>query len=188
MSPLTADERFEPIAMVEVLQRHAVEFVVIGGIAGRLHGSTTMTRDLDVCHSWAAENLERLAAALRELEAVLRGAEPGLPFKLDARTLRNGRNFTFSTKYGSFDCLADPGGGMTYELLDPNAEWADLESVRVRMASLDDLIRMKRAAGRPKDRIEVENLSALREVREEAAPYRVAARRSPVQARPRVRR
>jgi len=180
MKPLTADERFEPIAMVKVLQRHAVEFVVIGGIAGRLHGSTTMTRDLDVCHASIPENLERLAAALRELEAVLRGADPGLPFKLDARTLRNGQNFTFSTKYGSFDCLADPGGALTYELLEPNAEWADLDGVRVRMASLDDLIRMKRSAGRRKDLIEVENLSALREVKEEAAPYRVRS--------PRVRR
>lgn len=186
MSAMTPEERFEPIAMVEVLQRHAVDFLIIGGIAGRLHGSTTMTRDLDICHAWTPQNLERLATALREFEATLRGAEPGLPFKLDARTLRNGRNFTFSTKYGSFDCLADPGGGMTYELLLPNAEWADLDGVRVRMASLDDLIRMKRAAGRRKDLIEVENLSALREVREEAASYRARAPRSVKRTRPRA--
>lgn len=182
MNALTPEERFEPIALVETLHRHAIDFLVIGGIAGRLHGSTTITRDLDICHARTPENLERLAAALRELEATLRGAEGGLPFKLDGRTLRNGLNFTFSTKYGSFDCLGDPGGGMTYELLLPNAQWADLEGVRIRMTSLDDLIRMKRAAGRRKDLIEVENLSALREVREEQATYH--ARRP----RPRVRR
>ena len=47
MNALTPEERFEPIALVETLHRHAVDFLVIGGIAGRLHGSTTITRDLD---------------------------------------------------------------------------------------------------------------------------------------------
>lgn len=131
-----------------------------------LHGSTSVTRDLDVCYSRERTNLERLAAALHELGARLRGADMGLPFRPDAKTLKAGMNFTFETKHGSFDCLGEPSGNFNYDQLRPNAEELDLDGLRVRVASLDDLIRLKRAAGRAKDLIEVENLSALREVRE----------------------
>lgn len=179
---------FEPLELLETLGSHAVRFIVIGGLAGNIHGSTTVTLDLDICYARDDENVKALAAALAYLDVTLRGADPGLPFRPDAPAIRNGLNFTFSTRYGSFDCLGDPGGGMTFELLEPNAERVHLGGFDVLVTSLDDLIRMKRAAGRRKDLIEVENLSALREVREEAAPYRVVARRSPVQARPRVRR
>jgi len=144
-----------------------VSYVVIGGIAATLQGSTTITRDFDICYSRERANLERLADALRELEARLRGVEEDVPFRLDAAALRNGLNFTFKTKHGDFDCLGDPGGGFDYELLLRNADEMDVGGLRVSVASLDDLIRMKRAAGRIKDRIEVENLSALREVRDQ---------------------
>jgi hypothetical protein len=144
-----------------------VNYVVIGGIAATLQGSTTITRDFDICYSRERASLEGLAAALRELEARLRGVAEGVPFRLDAATLRNGLNFTFKTKHGDFDCLGDPAGGFDYELLSGNADAMDIGGLRVLVASLDDLIRMKRAAGRIKDRIEVENLSALREVRDE---------------------
>jgi hypothetical protein len=143
-----------------------VDYVVIGGIAATLQGSTTITRDFDICYSRKRANLERLAGALRELEARLRGVEDDVPFRLDAASLRKGLNFTFKTKHGDFDCLGDPGGGFDYQLLLRNADEMDIGGLRVMVASLDDLIRMKRAAGRIKDRIEVENLSALREVRD----------------------
>jgi hypothetical protein len=110
--------------------------------------------------------LERLADALRELKARLRGVEGDVPFQLDALTLRNGLNFTFKTMHGDFDCLGDPGAGFDYELLARNGDRMDAGGFKIVVASLDDLIAMKRAAGRNKDRIEVENLSALREVRE----------------------
>ena len=143
-----------------------MSYVVIGGIAATFQGSTTITRDFDICYSREPANLERLAAALRQLEAKLRGVQEDVPFRLDARTLRNGLNFTFKTMHGDFDCLGDPGGGLDYQLLVHSADEMDVGGLRVMVASLDDLIRMKRAAGRNKDRIEVENLSALREVRD----------------------
>ncbi len=77
-----------------------------------------------------------------------------------------GLNFTFKTNHGDFDCIGDPGGGFDYELLKRNADHMDVAGRKVMVSSLDDLIAMKRAAGRNKDRIEVENLSALREVRD----------------------
>ena len=143
-----------------------MDYVVIGGIAATLQGSTTITRDFDICYSRERANLEHLADALRELEAKLRGVDDDVRFRLDAASLRNGLNFTFKTKHGDFDCLGDPGGGLDYERLLRNADEMDVYGLRLMVASLDDLIRMKRAAGRNKDLIEVENLSALREVRD----------------------
>ena len=64
---------FDPIAALRVLQRHDVRFVIIGGVAARLWGSPTMTNDVDICYDRARSNLERLAAALQELDARLRG-------------------------------------------------------------------------------------------------------------------
>lgn len=157
---------FDPRPILGVLARHQVRFVVIGGIAASLQGSTTITNDFDICYSRDQENLERLSAALSELQATLRGVREAVAFRLDARTLKAGQNFTFDTKYGPFDCLGAVAGSFDYEQLRSNADGMDLVGTNVPVASLDDLIRMKRAAGRNKDLIEVENLSALREVRD----------------------
>lgn len=157
---------FDARPILGVLARHQVRFVVIGGIAASLQGSTTITNDFDVCYARDKENLERLAAALVEVGATFRGVREPVAFGLDARTLKAGLNFTFDTKYGPFDCLGAASGGFDYEQLSANADAMDLVGASVPVASLDDLIRMKRAAGRNKDLIEVENLSALREVRD----------------------
>src|SRR5687767_11802147 len=109
MSDLTGDV-FDPLELLRALAEHGVEFVLIGGVASRLHGSPSVTRDLDICHSRTHENLERLAVALRGLGARLRGVDEDVPFILDARTLEAGGNFTFSTDAGALDILACPAG------------------------------------------------------------------------------
>ena len=157
---------FDPRPILGVLARHEVRFVVIGGIAASLQGSTTITNDFDICYARDQENLERLTAALKELRATLRGVREPVAFRLDARTLKAGLNFTFDTSYGPFDCLGAASGSFDYEQLMGNADAMSLVGTNVSVASLDDLIRMKRAAGRNKDLIEIENLSALREVRD----------------------
>lgn len=102
---------------------------------------------------------------LKELHASLRGAGPGLPFQIDRRALQLGDHFTLSTDAGPLDCLATPAGTNGFAELAPRSVILDIDGVPVRFAHLDDLIRMKRAAGRPKDRIEIEVLEALRQRR-----------------------
>jgi predicted nucleotidyltransferase len=142
--------------LLQALDRHGVEFIVIGGVAGLAHGSSYPTFDLDVIYARDASNLERLAAALAEIGVSLRGAPADLPFTPDARTLENGANFTFDTEWGSFDILADAAGMRDYEAMRSDARVDAIEGVTVRIVSLDDLIAMKRAANRPKDKLMVE--------------------------------
>ncbi len=154
---------FDPVRALHVLSRYQVKFVLIGGFAASLRGSPVITGDLDVCYARDRPNLERLAAALKELGAVLRGAPADVPFTLDAKTLQAGDSFTFSTSAGLLDCIATPAGTMGFPDLDTAATDGDIDGLTVRVASLDDLIRMKRAAGRTKDRIALEWLGALRD-------------------------
>jgi hypothetical protein len=143
---------FDPRKLLETLVRHGVDFVLIGGMAGTARGSAYITLDVDVAYDRGRPNLECLADALHELGATLRGAPPDLPFVPDARTLENGANLTFDTRHGPLDILADPAGAPNYATLrDEAGEELLVEGVRIRVASLDHLIAMKEAAGRPKD-------------------------------------
>lgn len=156
---------FDPVAALRILAAHRVDFVLIGGVAARLWGSPTVTRDVDICHAREPANLERLAAALKEMRATLRGVNEEVPFRLDARTLAAGDHFTFKSDVGDIDCLGTPTGTGGYGDLRAGAERLDVDGLKVWVTSLADLIEMKRAAGRPKDRIEVEVLGAVRDER-----------------------
>lgn len=160
---------FDPLRILYALADHGVRYVLIGGMAGTAHGSPAITDDLDICYERSETNLERLAEALRELGARLRGrgVPEDVPFQLDARTLQKGDAFTFVTEHGEVDVMATPAGTSGYEELAADAVPMRFELVEVQVASIDALIRMKRAAGRPKDRVHIEFLGALRDELEE---------------------
>lgn len=158
---------FDPLRLLATLARHGVRYIVIGGVAAVAQGSPIVTNDLDVCYDNSPENLERLAAALKQLGATLRGAPMDVPFLLDARMLQMGDHFTFDTDAGPFDIMATPAGTNGFEELLANAVETDFEGFDVLVASVDDLIRMKRVAFRAKDRVHLENLGALRDELEE---------------------
>lgn len=143
--------QLEPL--LQALERHGVDFVVIGGVAGLAHGSSYPTYDFDIAYSRDPANLRRLAAALAEIGVTLRGAPADLPFQLNAETLAKGANFTFETEFGSFDVLGDIAGIKGYEALRRDSTFERIGGMEVRIASLDDLIAMKRAANRVKDRL-----------------------------------
>jgi hypothetical protein len=155
---------YDPYVVIEALNRNGVEYIVIGGVAGNLLGSDVNTRDFDICYRRTPSNYPRLVAALREIGATLRGAPPGLPFILDEKTIRNGDSFTFDTTGGPFDCLGTPSGTRGYDDLFAASTVVDLEGRPVRVCSLDDLIRMKRTAGRTKDLFALEHLDALKKL------------------------
>ncbi|MFL5409869.1 MAG: hypothetical protein ACJ79D_00735 [Myxococcales bacterium] len=153
--------RFRKI--VELLSSHKIEFIVVGGLAAIVHGSPRLTQDVDVVYSRSAENLQRVVDALRPHEPYLRGAPPGLPFLWDARTLKNGLNFTLRTTLGDIDLLGEITGGGGYENLLPHSQELPMFGVRARVLDLDKLIEVKRAAGRPKDFETIAELEAIRE-------------------------
>jgi hypothetical protein len=155
--------RFDPHRILRELHDEGVKFVVIGGIGASALGSPSVTNDLDICYERSKENLERLSRVLFRLGAKLRGAPEDIPFRPDARTLAAGDHFTFVTDAGDFDCMGTPSGSRGYADLADRAVLADMDGIEVLVASIDDLIRMKQAAGRPKDLIEVEVLGALRD-------------------------
>jgi len=151
---------------LHVLVSHGVEFVLIGGVAANALGSPSVTTDLDICYERSDDNLERLVTALIALGARLRG--PGVPdsapFQLHPDTLRAGDSFTFATRAAALDVLGTPSGTRGFAELRANATLMDFgEGLEVWVCSLEDLMRMKTAAGRPKDRIELEVLGALRD-------------------------
>src|SRR5262249_34816341 len=163
-----ADDTEKPrlLQIAEHLQRHGVEFIVIGGQAAALFGSPVPTFDVDLCFRRTPDNLRRLAAALRELHPTLRGAPPDLPFRLDAESLALGANFTFNTDLGPLDLLGwvEPFG--PYENLLPHVEAIPVGAGTLQTIGLDDLIAIKRHIGRPKDKVALVQLEALKRLRE----------------------
>src|SRR5919197_895011 len=154
IAALPEPAEFKPRPILRKLRENKVDFVLIGGLAGIARGSSYPTYDVDIAYARDEANLERLAAALRELGATLRGAPPDVPFLLDARTLKAGAHFTFETAFGSIDILSDPEGAPPYDRLKASAgRPAEVEGEQMFVASLDHLIAMKDRSGRTKDKL-----------------------------------
>ena len=151
--------------LLRALVSAGVEFIVIGGVAAKAHGSPRLTVDVDVVYARSAENLRRLTSALSPLEPYLRGAPPGLPFRFDPETVQRGLNFTLRTTRGDIDLLGEIVGGGGYEALLPHSRELEMFGLRCRCLELDKLIEVKRAAGRPKDLEAIAELEAIREER-----------------------
>jgi predicted nucleotidyltransferase len=164
---LSDESDLERIA--RILLRHQVEFLVIGGQAEILMGSPRVTYDTDLCYRRSKQNLERLAAALGELQPSFRGAPRDLPIVLDAHALALGSNYTLNTAMGPLDLLGwvEPLGA--YEALLPASETYWLGDLAVRTIGLEDLIRIKQHIGRAKDRESLLQLLAIRELRNDDA-------------------
>lgn len=157
---------FDPASVFQTLNRYEVRYVVIGGLASEFLGAAIGTNDIDICYERTPANMDRLAEALKDLHAVLRvaGVTEDLPFILDGRTLAAGDSFTFRSDAGDLDVLGTPSGTGGFRDLDADATTYDLgEGLLVRVVSLDDLIRMKEAASRPKDEVHLHVLAALKQ-------------------------
>jgi hypothetical protein len=162
--------RLDPRHVIDVLARNGVDFILIGAVAAIAQGYPLNTQDLDLTPARTPENLERLATALRELDARLRTpTEPsGVDFPIDAQFLGNVDSWTLRTPSGDVDLLFAPSGTTGYDDLKRSALSADLWGHSVLVASLVDIIRMKEAAGRPKDLAQLPALRQTLELRREA--------------------
>jgi len=150
--------------ILRALTQRGVDFVVIGGIAAVLHGSARNTFDLDLCFATDGANLDALGEVLVSLHARLRGVDD-VPFVPDAATLRRIEVLTLSTDAGDLDVLTRPSGAPTFDVLRRRADRFDVGGFAVLVASVDDLIAMKTAAGRPKDREVLAELETIRRLR-----------------------
>jgi hypothetical protein len=138
-------------ALMGALDRARVRCILVGGGAAIAHGASRLTNDIDIVYARDPENVRRLVAALLPVEPYPRGAPPGLPFRWDERTVRNGLNFTLDTKVGPIDLLGEIAGGGGFEQLLPHTIELALFGSRIACLTLSKLIETKRAAGRPKD-------------------------------------
>jgi len=154
-------------ALIQALCGSEVRFVLVGGVAATLHGSARLTQDVDVVYARDAENLGRIARALQPLKPYLRGAPPGLPFRLDEQTLAAGLNFTLTTSAGDIDLLGEIAGAGRYEALLAHSIEVELYGARCRCLDLPTLIAAKTAAGRPRD---LEVIAELRALLDERPP------------------
>jgi predicted nucleotidyltransferase len=149
--------------VVQLLNRYGVRYIVIGGWAAIIHGSARSTNDVDVVYARDLENIGLLANAVHIWNPYLRGAPLGLPFRWDEPTIRAGLNFTLTTDHGDLDLLGEVAGGGTYEKLLPFTSEVTVAGLSCRVVTLERLIHLKRAAGRPKDLEVVAELQALLE-------------------------
>jgi hypothetical protein len=158
-------ELFDPEAILRVLAEHGVEFVVVGGIAVQTHGYVRPTRDLDIIPRPDLVNLSRLGEALAELDSRLYRTQRPLDMT-DPQILKRAALVPLVTTYGRLDIMnieSTAGKLGRYSDLRERAIDVDLGTLRVAVMGLDDLIRMKKAAGREQDRIDIGALTALDE-------------------------
>ncbi len=159
-------EPLQPEAIVRTLARHEVDYVLIGGLAAVLHGSPAMTNDADICPDPSLDNLRRLVAALRDMDARIRSdvVPDGLTFAVDEHLLSKMAMVNCTTRYGDFDISSHPAAfNRGYADLAPRAVEFDVDGTRVKVAALADIIRSKETANRAKDHATLPLLYALQD-------------------------
>ena len=164
-----ASERAQAVSanfekLLPVLVHSGVDFILIGGVAGIVHGAARATYDVDLVYSRMDENIVRLAHALAPYRPYLRDAEPDLPFSWDDKTIRSGLNFTLTTELGDVDLFGEVSGGPgSYEDLLMHSIKVKAFGVRFKCIDLPTLIQIKEASGRAKDHEAIAELRVLLE-------------------------
>lgn len=159
---MTSGDTFHPRELFQALARHAVDYVTVGGVAIQAHGAQRLTRDLDVAIAASKDNLERLAAALSDVDARILGPDGQRSRSVPSATmLASGDQWHLVTDYGRLDVLTLPAHLGSFADLRARAHDVPLGDVSVPIAHRDDLLRMKRASGRPQDLLDVQLLESL---------------------------
>lgn len=153
------------VALLHRLAAAGVDFVVVGGVAVAVQGYGRATKDLDITYATNAANLDRLGHVLLDLDARLRGVDEDVPFVPASLTLRRIAILTLDTREGPLHLLVRPDGAAPYDELRERADVIDLDGATIRVVDVDDLLSMKRAAGRPQDLADIDALEAVKRTR-----------------------
>ena len=157
---------------LNLLQRLAlggVDFVIVGGYAGVVHGCTYVTQDVDVCCDFSPANLLALQEALRELHPVHRMTPGRQPLKLTAENVATFKNLYLDTDIGRLDCLSHIEGIGAYEQVRQASERIEVEGMQFRVLTIDSLIVAKEAMHRPRDKEAIRQLRAIRRLKHDSA-------------------
>jgi hypothetical protein len=162
------DAPTDPVQVFGALNSHEVDYLIIGGVAVQAYGHVRTTQDVDVIVAPDARNLERLAGALSELQARLKGVDANLLGidPTDPTHLGDGANFGLATRAGGLDVWTDAAelkGARSWQEMRERAVSAEVDGQTLRFVHRDDLIRMKLAAGRERDLEDIAALTRLEE-------------------------
>ncbi len=153
--------------ILKILNAHKVKYVVIGGTAAIAQGSAHLTFDFDFCYATDNNNLENIVKALKPFHPNLRGADKDLPFIFDAKTLKMGLNFTFTTDIGDIDLLGEITELGNYDEVMKFSEIIELYGMQCNVLTIEGLIKSKKATARQKDEAIIKELEALQEIRKQ---------------------
>lgn len=157
-----SEDRFDARELFRALARHDVDYVTVGGVAVQAHGAQRVTRDLDVTIAASSENMERLAASLRDLDARILGPDGGRSRSVPtAALLGSSDQWHLVCAHGRLDVLTLPAHLGRFEDMRARAHEVELGELTVPVAHRDDLLKMKRAAGRPQDLADIQLLEAI---------------------------
>ncbi|WP_395089070.1 nucleotidyl transferase AbiEii/AbiGii toxin family protein [Armatimonas sp.] len=156
------DPRF--VEAAKMLQEAGIQFVIVGGVALNLHGGRNVTKDFDFSYARDEDNCERVAEAMNQLKPRPLGWPVHNPFQVTVPQLKRVRFLNLKTSLGDIDLLPLPDGVDSFDGLWERSVVMDMGDFTVRVASIDDLIAMKRAANRPKDQLHLYELQALQRV------------------------
>jgi predicted nucleotidyltransferase len=154
-------------SLLRRLARAGVNFVIVGGYAGVVHGCTLVTQDIDICCDFSPTNLPALQAALADLHPVHRMTPGRLPLELTAENAGEFRNLYLDTDLGPLDCLSEIQGLGGYDTVANASQMIEIDGLSVRVLTIDALIAAKEAMNRPRDREAIRQLRAIKELEDQ---------------------
>jgi len=153
--------------LLERLVRAEVDFVIIGGYAGVIHGCTYVTQDVDICCDFSVANLLALQKAVSDLHPVYRVTPDRKPLELTPENAGEFRNLYLDTDLGHLDCLSEVQGIGPYEKVKQVSLPIEIDGMRLRVLTIDALIKAKEAMNRPRDREAIRQLKAIKTLKSE---------------------
>jgi hypothetical protein len=157
------------VNLLERLVNNGVEFVIVGGFAGVVHGCTYVTQDIDICCDFSPANLLALQKAISDLDPVHRMTPNRKKLKLPDKTCAQFKNLYLDTKKGQLDCLSFIDGLGDYIQAKQESEIIKVEDMNIRVLNLDALIKTKKAINRPRDKAAILQLESIKRLKIESS-------------------